>query len=140
MDMCQQSNCPFYDKKEGCTHPSAPLIAECDILPCLPREEKEPMPEHPMYMRFTFRDEWRHMPANEVFPIWTLDDFKFAIYAFRELHKSQGALVAFITEDLIDWKVWGNVPDNKSEVPLSQYLCFCTARLYIFKFFCVSSL
>jgi hypothetical protein len=72
-------------------------------------EDEEVSLDPPVYMKFTYRDEWRHIPEKEVFPIWTTYDFKLAVYAFREIHQSQGALTVFATEDLIDWKIWGEV-------------------------------
>ena len=52
---------------------------------------------------------------EETFPVWTADDFGFAVHAFRERHESEGettgALIAFRTRDLIDWEVWGEVPE-----------------------------
>ena len=73
-------------------------------------EEEDSLPVAPLYMKFSYRDEWKHIPVREVFPIWTLDDFKFSVYAFREKHESQGALVVFATDDLIEWWKWGEVP------------------------------
>ena len=97
---CPQTNCPFYFKSEGCVHPSAPTPVDCDILPALPAVEEIPL-DPPMYVRFSYRDEWRHIPANEVFPVWTEMDFGFAAYTFREIHGSNGALTVFSTTDFM---------------------------------------
>jgi hypothetical protein len=46
-----------------------------------------------------------------------VDDFKWAVFAFRKRHESQGALTIFATEDLIDWSIWGEIPEGKECVP-----------------------
>jgi hypothetical protein len=112
MENCNQTNCPFFDKYEGCGHPSAPSPEDCDILPALPKVEEIKL-DPPMYVRFSYRDEWRHIPANEVYPVWTEMDFGFAANTFREIHGSNGALTVFSTMNSIDWKVWGELPEEK---------------------------
>ena len=111
MTPCPQTNCPFYENAAGCVHPSAPTPAKCDILPGLPAVEGIPL-DPPMFVRFTYRDEWRHIPANEVFAVWTEMDFGVAANTFRDLHGSNGALMVFSTTDSMDWKIWGELPEE----------------------------
>ena len=111
MDICHQTNCPFYENDEGCINPSAPSPEDCDILPSLPKIEEINI-DAPMYVRFTYKDEWRHIPVNEVYPAWTEMDIAFAAITFRKKHESNGALMVFSTSDSIDWNIWGVFPEN----------------------------
>ena len=106
--LCKQYNCPYFD--DECTHPSAPEPEDCDILPTLPPIEEISL-YPPMYVRFTYRDEWKHIPEDEVYPVWTEMDIATSAFAFRKRHQSQGALVAITTTDLIDWKVFGEIEE-----------------------------
>ena len=65
-------------------------------------------------MKFSCLDEWRHIPVDEIYAIWTVKDFKVAINAFRERHGSRGTLMVFATDDLIDWWIWGYVPAGET--------------------------
>ena len=112
MDPCNQTNCPFYEKDEGCVNQSAPSPDDCDILPSLPKVEEIKL-DPPMYVRFTYKDEWCHIPANEVYPVWTEMDIAMAAIVFRKIHGLNGALMVFNTTDSIDWKVWGEFPEEK---------------------------
>jgi hypothetical protein len=112
MDICNQTNCPYYEIDEGCINPSVPSIDDCDILPTLPKVEQMSL-NPPMYVRFTYLNEWRHIHAKEVYPVWTEMDFGFAAIAFRKAHESDGALMVFKTTDCIDWDIWGEIPGLK---------------------------
>jgi len=113
MAICPQTNCPFYETATGCVHPSAPTPEDCDILPVLPKIKNIPI-NPPMYVRFSYRDEWCHIPANEVFPVWTEMDFGIAANTFREIHGSNEALVVFLTLDSIEWDIWGELPEGEN--------------------------
>lgn len=110
MDPCHQHNCPFYELDEGCPHTSQPVTADCDIRPMLPPVDPVSL-DPPMFIKFSFRDEWRHIPEKENYPAWTLSDVAIAAIGFREKYKSFGPLVVFKTTDLIDWIIWGELPE-----------------------------
>jgi hypothetical protein len=100
---------------KGCIHPSQPAPKDCDILPLLPVVESVSLElDPPMYVKFTYRDEWRYIPGKEIYPVWTEIDFALAAITFRKIHDSNGALVVFRTLDLIDWIVWGVLPEEKN--------------------------
>lgn len=96
---------------EGCTHPSQPITADCDIRQMFPPVEPVSL-DPPMYVKFTYRDEWRHIPEREVYPAWTLSDVALAALAFRKRYESSGTLVVFETTVLIDWQIWGELPEE----------------------------
>lgn len=108
---CDRESCPFFNT-ESCNYLDP---SECDLAKIfLQSEEKEAIPFAPLYMKFTYKDEWRHIPMDEVYPVWTLDDFRWAVYVFRERHESQGTITVFATEDLVDWWVWGKIPAGET--------------------------
>jgi hypothetical protein len=81
----------------------------------LPHPKKESgIPFAPLYMKFGYKYEWRHLPLEEFYPIWTVDDFKQAINIFRKRHGSQGELIVYATEDFVEWWEWGKVPGKKT--------------------------
>jgi hypothetical protein len=103
--MCEKTDCPFYSTLEGCTHPGAPAPEECDLYDMFPVTDNT-APEPPMYVKFTYEEEWRHIPAYEVFPVWIESDINRAALVFQKKHSSKGKLVVFVTENGgIDWKV-----------------------------------
>jgi hypothetical protein len=53
-------------------------------------------------------------PEKEIFPVWTEIDFTIAATTFRKVHDSDGVLMVFRTLDLIDWIVWGVLPEEKN--------------------------
>jgi hypothetical protein len=57
LDICQQHNDPFYEIDGGCTHPALPSTDDCDIRPTLPVVESISL-DPPMYVKFTYREEW----------------------------------------------------------------------------------
>lgn len=97
---CKNNDCPLFD---SCRYIDP---SECDLAVFF-KAEKTQENWAPLYVRFTYRDEWRHVPIEENYPIWTVDDFGTAMRIFRERHESQGTLIAFITEDTIEWKMLG---------------------------------
>jgi len=103
--MCEITSCPFHNPDEGCTHPGAPLPDECDLYDMFPVTDNT-APEPPMYVKFTYADEWRHIPADEVFPVWIENDIHRAAVVFQRKHGSKGKLVVFVTENGgVDWRV-----------------------------------
>jgi hypothetical protein len=106
--MCSQTSCPFNIDNE-CTHPAYPVPEDCDILPLLPEEIA---PEPPLYAKFSFTEEWRHIPSDEVYPIWTDFDLVMSAQVFRERHQSKGPVMVFSTSDLIDWKILGQMTED----------------------------
>jgi hypothetical protein len=62
--MCEKSDCPFYDPQEVCTHPGAPFPDECDLCDIFTVTDNT-APDPPLYMKFTYAKEWRHIPADE---------------------------------------------------------------------------
>jgi len=109
IDYCGQYNCPHFELDEGCTHPGQPATDDCDIRKMLPKVEPVSL-DPPMYVKFSYRDEWIHIPANEIYPAWSGNDIALAATAFRKMHGSDGCLVVFSTTDLIDWKMVGEIP------------------------------
>jgi hypothetical protein len=103
---CKAETCPLWSP-EGCHHTNP---EECDLRQLFPINLKSKESWAPLYVRFTYKNLWRHIRPEETFAIWTTDDFGFAMHTFREMHQSPGALVVFCTVDLIDWKIWGEVP------------------------------
>jgi hypothetical protein len=103
--MCEKTSCPFHNSDEGCTHPGTPLPDECDLYDMFPVTDNT-APEPPMFVKFTYADEWRLIPADEVLPVWIESDINLAALVFQRKHSSKGKLIAFVTENGgIDWKV-----------------------------------
>lgn len=103
-DCCDQYNCPYYYQNDGCINPSQPLAEDCSIRRHLPRDKTHPI-KPKMYFKFTFRDQWRHIPCDEMYPAWNDDEVFLAAFAFRKRHGPGGALVVFRTFDLIKWEM-----------------------------------
>jgi hypothetical protein len=103
---CEQETCPLFDS-ESCNYLDP---SECDLAKLLPVPEKPYFPFAPLYMKFIYLDEWRYIPEDEIYPVWTIEDLKQTVCVFRERHKSQGTLMVFATDDLIDWWKWGYIP------------------------------
>jgi hypothetical protein len=103
---CEYESCPFFDT-ESCNY-SDPT--ECDLAEIFPVPEKPRYSRALLYMKFSYLDEWRHIPEDEVYTITPLDDVTKAVAAFRERHGSQGTLMVFATDDLVEWWVWGYIP------------------------------
>jgi hypothetical protein len=106
--LCNLQSCPFWNT-EGCNY-SDP--SECDLAKIFPASASEKPYYQPalLYIKLSYLDEWRHIPEDEVYTIWTAYDFEQAVYAFRERHGSHGTLMVFATEDFIEWWIWGYVP------------------------------
>jgi hypothetical protein len=109
--MCEKTSCPFHNPDEGCTHPGAPAPDECDLFDMFPVTDNT-APEPPMYVKFTYADEWRHIPSNETFSVWTEFDLAMAAQGFQRRHGSDGSLIVFCTSDLIEWKVLGTITEK----------------------------
>jgi len=75
---CPSSSCPF-NTPDGCPLHSDP--EECDLAELLPAEKEPYFTPAPLYVRFTFRDEWRHIPGNETFSIFSEFDLAMAANA-----------------------------------------------------------
>jgi hypothetical protein len=103
---CSFESCPFWNT-ESCNY-SDP--SECDLAEIFPAPEKPYYPLAPLYMKFSYLDERRYIPEDEIYPVWTIEDLKQTVCVFRERHESQGTLMVFATDDLIDWWVWGYIP------------------------------
>lgn len=103
--MCEKTECPFYRLNEGCIHPGAPLPDECDLYDMFPVTDNT-APEPPMFVKFTYENEWRHIAADEVFPVWIESEINRAALVFQRKHGSMGKLVVFVTENGgVDWKI-----------------------------------
>jgi len=106
--ICNLQSCPFWNTEEcNYSHPS-----ECDLAKIFSPLKQEADPQPPLFIKFSYRNEWRHIPLEEIYPIRSLDDVWLAIDVFRERHESQGELVVFATYDLINWCVCGKIPAN----------------------------
>jgi hypothetical protein len=103
---CGCASCPFF-MTASCNYADP---SECDLVSILAAPEKPCYRKSLLYMKFSYLDEWRHLPGDEFYAIATADDFERAVHAFRERHGSPGTLMVFATEDLIEWWVWGYVP------------------------------
>jgi hypothetical protein len=62
---------------------------------------------------FTFRGEWRYIPENEIFSVWTEFDLAMAAPRFKKKHESDGSLIAFWTTDLIEWEILGTITERE---------------------------
>lgn len=102
---CQATTCPLY---EICQYSNP---TECDLKPLFPISISNSVPWAPLYVKFSYLDEWRHIPLDEKYPIGTVDDFEGARDSFRERHGSKGSLVVFYTSDQIEWKNWGEIQE-----------------------------
>jgi hypothetical protein len=61
---------------------------------------------------FSLKDELRQISRDEVYSIWTKHNLEISAKLFREASIS-GALIALLTEEMIEWKVWGEIPEEK---------------------------
>ena len=59
---CNKSDCPLI---ETCDKDPE----DCDLLELF--DIDNPPPWAPSYATFTYKDEWRSIPRDEVYPIWT---------------------------------------------------------------------
>jgi hypothetical protein len=94
-------SCPFFHTPScTCSCPS-----ECDLAAVLAGGRNSPL-----CIKFSYLDEWRHIPAEERYEVAEDHDFERAVRVFRERHGSQGTLMVFATENMVEWWVWGYVP------------------------------
>jgi hypothetical protein len=106
---CPSSSCPF-NTQDGCPFHSDP--SECDLAELLPAEKDPYFTPAPLYVRFTYRDEWRHVPEDETFSMFSEFDLSMAARGFQNKHQSNGALIVFCTSDLIEWEILGTITER----------------------------
>lgn len=69
---------------------------ECDLYDIFPVTDNT-APDPPMFVKFTYADEWWHIPADEMYPVWIKSDIARAAVGFQKRHDLRGKLVAFVT-------------------------------------------
>ena len=66
-----------------------------------------------MEIKFSYKNEWRHLPYEEIYEAQSEFEMNEAITQFRQRHDSYGAVLIFGSNDGLDWNVIGESNGNK---------------------------
>ncbi len=84
-----------------------------------------------MQIKFSYKNEWRHIPYEEIYEVLSEFELNEAVSQFRERHDSHGTVVIFGSENNgLDWKVIGECEAN-SDYQCKKCLKYFTERLLL---------
>lgn len=77
-----------------------------------------------MLLKFTYLDQWRHIPRDEQWEVRSDTDSAIALQEFREKHESYSPVMVFCSEDGNEWKILKLVDGD------SRYECKACGRYF----------
>lgn len=58
-----------------------------------------------MLLKFTYLDQWRHIPRDEQWEVSSDKEAEIALQEFRERHESYSPVMVFRSEDGKEWRI-----------------------------------